>query len=423
MWVGTSLWRDTDDNGTLDESVSYLQDFRGDVQTLVYPDKGGVAERVRYGPTGYPESFPPADVNFDGVVDEADEDDFAAAIKAFKSDESSYDPRADLDADGDVDEEDETLFLSSLAARNKEEGMWKLSGGPGLLPGDTGAEAGLDNRFGWRGYWYDRRLQDYHVRNRVYDPRPGQFLQVDPLGFDAGDQNLYRYAVGNYSTGYDPLGLDEGHWWDGIGTLIQSWVTPLSRDHERVSAWSDTIIVTRIENDGSHTERLYVPPRENPLEPGGELDRSFNNWQTNQNEAAELARESVTVRVAANELVIRYDELRWGLAVTAIAAHATILVETIVLDMYAGKAAVDALAAGVRTAKLVQEGNKYYLVANNGRRAEVTAEEAMKIREAAEGIKNAARAASQAASACEKADLTVDQITAINRKYGGSTAY
>ena len=147
-------------------------------------------------------------MNFDGVVDEADEDDFAAAIKAFNLEAASYDPRADLDADGDVDEDDETLFLSSLAARDKEEGMWKLSGGPGLLPGHTGAEAGLDNRFGWRGYWYDRRLQEYHVRNRVYDPRPGAWMQNDPLGFDAGDQNLYRYANGNYSTGYDPEGLE-----------------------------------------------------------------------------------------------------------------------------------------------------------------------------------------------------------------------
>ncbi|MDP1662443.1 MAG: RHS repeat-associated core domain-containing protein, partial [Phycisphaerales bacterium] len=50
----------------------------------------------------------------------------------------------------------------------------------------------------------------YHVRHRVYDPREGRWMQNDPLGFGAGDQDLYRYCGGEYSMGYDPLGLESG---------------------------------------------------------------------------------------------------------------------------------------------------------------------------------------------------------------------
>jgi RHS repeat-associated protein len=200
-------WRDTDNDGTLDETLYYLQDLRGDITALLDPVSQDIVERVRYGPTGRPEAFPAADVNFDGKVDGGDKDAFEAALDAFTSDPANYDPRADLDRDGDVDAKDEELFFAGYGKFGGLSGNWKLSQGDGLTPGSTGADAGLDNRFGWRGYWYDSHLQKYHVRNRVYDPREGQWLQTDPIGFDAGDQNLYRYCGGEYSMGYDPTGL------------------------------------------------------------------------------------------------------------------------------------------------------------------------------------------------------------------------
>ncbi|MFT3684300.1 MAG: RHS repeat-associated core domain-containing protein [Phycisphaerales bacterium] len=201
-------WRDTG-SGDLTETVSYLQDFRGDVRALVHP-KFGILEHARYGLTGRPESFPAADINFDGKVDSEDQDDFDAARKYFDNSHADYDPRADLNRDGAIDGSDEGLFSDSYAKYAGFGGQWRLSSGAGLAPGVSGADAGLDNRFGWRGYWYDPHLQMYHVRNRTYDPRQGQFLQTDPLGFAAGDQNLYRYADGNYSSGYDPEGLQPG---------------------------------------------------------------------------------------------------------------------------------------------------------------------------------------------------------------------
>jgi RHS repeat-associated protein len=46
-----------------------------------------------------------------------------------------------------------------------------------------------------------------YVRHRDYSPRLGRFIQRDPLGFEAGDNNWYRF-VGNGPTGkVDPTGL------------------------------------------------------------------------------------------------------------------------------------------------------------------------------------------------------------------------
>ena len=44
----------------------------------------------------------------------------------------------------------------------------------------------------------------------MYSPALSRFIQEDPLGFDAGDENLYRF-VGNDPVSYtDPTGLTKG---------------------------------------------------------------------------------------------------------------------------------------------------------------------------------------------------------------------
>lgn len=50
----------------------------------------------------------------------------------------------------------------------------------------------------------------YHMRNRDYSASLGRFIQRDPIGFAAGDNNVYRF-VGNGPTGNtDPSGLEKG---------------------------------------------------------------------------------------------------------------------------------------------------------------------------------------------------------------------
>jgi RHS repeat-associated protein len=62
-------------------------------------------------------------------------------------------------------------------------------------------------RYGYTGRELDLESGLDYYRARYYDPQVGRFISVDPMGFGAGDTNLYRY-VGNSSTNAtDPTGL------------------------------------------------------------------------------------------------------------------------------------------------------------------------------------------------------------------------
>jgi uncharacterized protein RhaS with RHS repeats len=47
----------------------------------------------------------------------------------------------------------------------------------------------------------------YDYRKRFYSPSLGKFLQVDPLRFESGDLNLYRYVANSVPNFIDPFGL------------------------------------------------------------------------------------------------------------------------------------------------------------------------------------------------------------------------
>jgi RHS repeat-associated protein len=69
----------------------------------------------------------------------------------------------------------------------------------------TGTTA-VDFRYGYTGRELDTETGLYYYRARYYDSKVGRFISEDPIGFGAGDTNLYRY-VGNNSTNYtDPTG-------------------------------------------------------------------------------------------------------------------------------------------------------------------------------------------------------------------------
>jgi RHS repeat-associated protein len=62
-------------------------------------------------------------------------------------------------------------------------------------------------RYGYTGREQDLESGLDYYRARYYDSNVGRFISVDPMGFGAGDTNLYRY-VGNNSTNWiDPTGL------------------------------------------------------------------------------------------------------------------------------------------------------------------------------------------------------------------------
>jgi RHS repeat-associated protein len=46
-----------------------------------------------------------------------------------------------------------------------------------------------------------------YVRNRDYSPSLGRFIELDPIGFSAGDNNWYRFVGNGPIGGVDPMGL------------------------------------------------------------------------------------------------------------------------------------------------------------------------------------------------------------------------
>ena len=64
----------------------------------------------------------------------------------------------------------------------------------------------VDSRYKFTGRELDSETGLYYYRARYYDAKVGKFIGQDPIGFQAGDANLYRY-VGNRSTDrVDPSG-------------------------------------------------------------------------------------------------------------------------------------------------------------------------------------------------------------------------
>ena len=54
----------------------------------------------------------------------------------------------------------------------------------------------MKNDILFTGRWLDKSTNLYYYRARWYDAEDGRFVSKDPIGFDSGDWNLYRY-VGN----------------------------------------------------------------------------------------------------------------------------------------------------------------------------------------------------------------------------------
>jgi RHS repeat-associated protein len=62
-------------------------------------------------------------------------------------------------------------------------------------------------RYGYTGRELDLESGLDYYRARYYDASVGRFISVDPMGFGAGDTNLYRYVGNNSTNATDPTGL------------------------------------------------------------------------------------------------------------------------------------------------------------------------------------------------------------------------
>jgi RHS repeat-associated protein len=88
------------------------------------------------------------------------------------------------------------------------------------------------NRFLYTGREFLKEANLYDYRNRVYSAELGRFFQSDPIRFDAGDLNLYRYVCNSSVIKTYPLGLEEkccksGNWGgDVIYSVVAGVIGP-----------------------------------------------------------------------------------------------------------------------------------------------------------------------------------------------------
>jgi RHS repeat-associated protein len=76
--------------------------------------------------------------------------------------------------------------------------------------------------YGHQGGRYDATSSLYSFRHREFSPRLGRWAQQDPIGLDAGDNNLYRYVNNNPVVYGDVLGLFRVQ----NGTIDIDWKEP-----------------------------------------------------------------------------------------------------------------------------------------------------------------------------------------------------
>ena len=75
----------------------------------------------------------------------------------------------------------------------------------GNITAETNSDVNF--RFSYTGREFDPETGLYNYRARYYDLAVGRFISIDPIGFAAGDSNLYRYVGNNPLFYLDPSGF------------------------------------------------------------------------------------------------------------------------------------------------------------------------------------------------------------------------
>jgi RHS repeat-associated protein len=98
--------------------------------------------------------------------------------------------------------------------------------------GNRTASTAADFRFGYTGRELDTETGLYYYRARYYDSGLGRFISEDPVGFSAGDTNLYRYVNNNPTNWTDPTGTTISGWLDdalnGVDSLVAGFANVVS---------------------------------------------------------------------------------------------------------------------------------------------------------------------------------------------------
>jgi RHS repeat-associated protein len=71
----------------------------------------------------------------------------------------------------------------------------------------TETNSSFGGLYKYAGYEADASTGLDYTPGRFYDPNVGRWIEQDPLGFGAGDSNLYRYCSNKATRLTDPSGL------------------------------------------------------------------------------------------------------------------------------------------------------------------------------------------------------------------------
>jgi RHS repeat-associated protein len=141
--------------------------------------------------------------------------------------------------------------------------------------GTTQSTSSVGNRFMFTGREYIAQIKLYDFRSRVYSPGLGRFIQSDPMRFQAGDNNIYRYCGNNPISGADPMGLCGQFTTDNDGSTLWSSSNPSQpgpsdSDREAQQTQNDPTKGANSPDSGSSTQPSpNQSPNTNPSSPPG----------------------------------------------------------------------------------------------------------------------------------------------------------
>jgi RHS repeat-associated protein len=87
--------------------------------------------------------------------------------------------------------------------------------------GSVIVSSAINSSYLYTGREFDTEAGLYHYRARTYSAELGRFLQMDPIKFDAGDPNIFRYVGNDPVNLWDPLGLSACD--DYVNSLVGEW--------------------------------------------------------------------------------------------------------------------------------------------------------------------------------------------------------
>ena len=209
---------DRDNDGDWNEANAdnyhYLTDVMFGVRALT--DRYGYTrERIDYTPYGVATHRYAGDVTGEGTLDSNDTNAWLAQYNSnspqLTPGDTGYSPYADLNGDGNLEP---TFELTSIITPDIS---YVNTGSRGIPPAgwltDPARTDGTDNAIGYDGYVFDLAGATdgsasgvYMVRNRVYDPGMGSWVERDPAGYVDG-LNLYQSVSSSPLILSDPLGL------------------------------------------------------------------------------------------------------------------------------------------------------------------------------------------------------------------------